>query len=86
MFLFTIHSVLLRTAERKSVQCSVTFLRPSIEYGMTAYKLRRSGILGNLRHLLGDYLRDRHQRVVLSRVQSDTVSILAGAPQGLILG
>jgi len=53
---------------------------------MTAYKLRRSGILGNLRHLLGDYLRDRHQRVVLSRVQSDTVSILAGAPQGLILG
>ena len=50
------------------------------------YKLKRIGIDGCLLEWIKDYLKDRQQRVCLEGVFSDWCSILAGVPQGSILG
>ena len=44
------------------------------------------GISGELYNLLGNYLSDRFQRVVLNGQTSSRRSVIAGVPQGLILG
>jgi len=77
---------LLLTPERKSAFCDISKALDRVWHDGLLHKLRRSGITGNLLNWLGEYLRDRKQRVVLSNVQSDTVPILAGVPQGSILG
>ena len=43
-------------------------------------------ILGELYNLLGNYLSDRFQRVVLNGQTLSRRSVIAGVPQGLILG
>ena len=50
------------------------------------YKLESLGISGNLLNLFRSFLKDRHQRVVLNGQLSDWELILAGVPQGSILG
>ena len=50
------------------------------------YKLESLGISGNLLNLFRSFLNDRHQRVVLNGQLSDWSPILAGVPQGSILG
>ena len=50
------------------------------------YKLESTGISGNLLNLFRSFLNDRHQRVVLNGQLSDWAPILAGVPQGSILG
>ena len=50
------------------------------------YKLKSFGISGNLLNLIKHYLTDRSQRVLLSGQCSNWQPILAGAPQGSILG
>ena len=50
------------------------------------YKLRKYGIEGDLLEWIADYLRNRQQRVCLNGVVSDWCNILAGVPQGSILG
>ncbi len=50
------------------------------------YKLRTLGITGRLHDWLENYLCHRRQRVVINGVQSDWIYILAGVPQGSILG
>ena len=50
------------------------------------YKLESLGISGNLLNLFHSFLNDRHQRVVLNGQHSDWAPILAGVPQGSILG
>ena len=50
------------------------------------YKLRKYGIEGDLLERIADYLRNRQQRVCLNGVVSDWCNILAGVPQGSILG
>ena len=50
------------------------------------YKLESLGISGNLLKLFHSFLNDRHQRVVLNDQNSDWAPILAGVPQGSILG
>ena len=64
--------------EVRAVFCDISKAFDRVWHDGLLHKLRRSGISGNLLHWLGDYLRDRKQRVVLSNVQSDTVPILAG--------
>ena len=49
------------------------------------YKLESIGISGNL-NLFCSFLNDRYQRVVINGQHSDWVPILAGVPQGSILG
>ena len=50
------------------------------------FKLECIGILGNLLHLLKSFLNNRFQRVVLNGQCSNWSSVLAGVPQGSILG
>ena len=50
------------------------------------YKLEQNGISGNLLLLLTDFLKNRKQRVVLNGQVSSWADILAGIPQGSILG
>ena len=50
------------------------------------YKLERMGIRGRVLSWFADYLTDRHQRVVLRGVYSKWIQILAGVPQGSLLG
>ena len=50
------------------------------------YKLKSFGISGNLLNLIKHYLTDRSQRVLLNGQCSNWQPILAGVPQGSILG
>ena len=50
------------------------------------HKLRVAGVSGNLLYWLGDYLRDRQQRVCIDGQFSEWARLLAGVPQGSVLG
>ena len=50
------------------------------------YKIESLGISGNLLNLFRSFLNDRHQTVALNGQLSDWPPILAGVPQGSILG
>ena len=50
------------------------------------FKLKSYGIHGNLLKILQNYLQDRKQRVVLNGQQSNWREVLAGVPQGSVLG
>ena len=49
-------------------------------------KLQQAGIRGNLLSFLSNYLADRKQLVILPGSHSSPIEILAGVPQGSILG
>mgnify|MGYP001455559640 CR=1 FL=1 len=50
------------------------------------YKLKCNGISDSLLKLFGDYLSNRHQRVVLNGQVSDWMMLNNGVPQGSVLG
>jgi len=50
------------------------------------YKLQQAGIRGNLLSFLSNYLTDRKQKVIIPGAHSSPMEILAGVPQGSILG
>ena len=50
------------------------------------YKLKLLGICGKYYRLIHSFLNDRHQRVVLNGQRSNWSKIIAGIPQGSILG
>ena len=50
------------------------------------YKLKKSGIRGGLLEWFKNYLSDRLQRVIINGQVSEWLEILAGVPQGSVLG
>ena len=50
------------------------------------YQLESTDISGNLLNLFRSFLNDRYRRVVINGQRSDWAPILAGIPQGSILG
>ena len=55
-------------------------------HGGLIYKLKKCGIHGRLLEWFKDYLKDRLQRVIINGQFSEWVKILAGVPQGSVLG
>ena len=55
-------------------------------YKELIFKLQAHGINGKLLNLMQDYLRSRQQCVVLSGQTSSWGNVLAGVPQGSVLG
>ena len=62
------------------------FLVDKISHEGLLYKLKSMGISGEICKLLENYLLGRFQRVVINEQTSSWRSILAGVPQGSILG
>ena len=50
------------------------------------FKMKRNGIQGDLLCLLSDFLDHRYQRTVLNRTTSEWAHVVAGVPQGSVLG
>jgi hypothetical protein len=50
------------------------------------WKLHRIGIRGKLLSWIENYLKERYQRVIINGQQSDWTRIIAGVPQGSVLG
>ena len=50
------------------------------------FKLQWYGIVGNTYQWISSFLSDRHQKVVIDNVSSDSVSVVSGVPQGTVLG
>ena len=83
------HSFCLALDEGKEVRvvfCDISKAFDRVWHEGLLFKLKESGISGSLLIWLTDYLDERKQCVVLSGSKSETVTISAGVPQGLILG
>ena len=74
------------TLEVRSVFLDISKAFDKVWHEGLLYKLKSMGISGELIKLLENYLSNRLQRVVLNGQASPWRSVLAGAPQGSILG
>ena len=72
--------------EIRVVFCDVSRAFDRVWHRGLLLKLEKCGITGSLLAWLVDYLRDRYQRVVLNGQLSTWMMIMAGVPQGSVLG
>ena len=57
-----------------------------IDLNILLDKVREGGICGKLGQWIGSFVTDRTQTVKIGASVSDSVNILSGVPQGLVLG
>ena len=73
--------------EIRVVFCDISKAFDRVWHRGLLFKLKQSGISGNLLNWFENYLSGRSQRVVINGSNSDWLSINAGVPQGFsILG
>ena len=74
------------TLEVRSVFLDISKTFHKVWHEGLLFKLRSMGISGELYNLLGNYLSDRFQRVILNGQTSSWRPVIAGIPEGSILG
>ena len=72
--------------EVRSVFCDISKAFDRVWHKGLLLKLKCVGIRGSLLKWFSNYHLDRKQRVVIPSVSSDSSSVIAGVPQGSILG
>jgi hypothetical protein len=86
---FLYHTFCEALDQKKDVHivfCDISKAFDRVWHSGLIYKLRKIGICGRLLDWFIDYLRERHQRVVIRGQESQTGIIKAGVPQGSVLG
>ena len=58
----------------------------NVPHNRLRHKLQWYGIIGNTYQWISSFLSDRHQKVVIDNVSSDSVPVVSGVPQGTVLG
>ena len=82
----TICQALDNGKEVRAVFCDISKAFDRIWHAGLIHKLEAAGVTGAVLNWFRSYLSDRKQRVVLPGASSDWIYILAGVPQGSILG
>ena len=82
----TICQALDHCKEVRTVFCDISKALYRVCYAGLIHKLEAAGVSGAVLSWFRSYLSDRKQRVVLPGASSDWIDILAGVPQGSILG
>ena len=89
--LFITHKIYCAFDEMPSKETRAVFLDLSKAFDRVwheglIHKLRCNGVSGNMLALISSFLTDRKQRVVLNGKTSEWKDVLAGVPQGSVLG
>ena len=64
----------------------ITKVSDTVPHNRLRHKLQCYGIVGNTYQWISSFLSDRHQKVVIDNVSSDSVPVVSGVPQGTVLG
>ncbi len=72
--------------EVRAVFCDVSKAFDKVWHRGVVCKLKASGVNGSLLKWFGNYLSDRKQTVIIQGHKSELQPVLAGVPQGSVLG
>ena len=74
------------SVEVRAIFLDISNAFDKVWHGGLVFKLRQNGVSGILLRLLGNYLRNRKQRVVLNGSFADYSLLNSGVPQASVLG